>query len=191
MAHTEDHKNREGNQALSYNTTTPEFPKVNNNAFNVAPIQGGLASPSNKDLIPINKNIDVPGMPEGSNFNAAGGGIEALNQLPTIINNFSSKPTSSKEATGKVLSSAASGASIGLAAGGPLGAAIGLGVGATAGLIGNIGWRAKELERQDDVSIAEQEFDVNQRKQDYFLNSSREQIEGQKNLYLKSQGYTV
>jgi hypothetical protein len=189
----EDDKKKTGNQAVSYNTGLAQRPQVNLSSnfdsVKAKPIEGGLAQPT--ELAPTRTTqLDVPKMKDGAKFNAAGGGVAALNEAPSIIENFSSKPTSGKEATGKVLSATASGAQIGLAAGGPWGALIGAGVGATAGLIANRGWREDLDEENNEKALAKQDFDEQERKNLYYLNNSRESIESQKKLYLESQGYT-
>lgn len=120
----------------------------------------------------------------------ANAGLTALQELPGIINNFQTTPESHKEATGKVLSLASSGANIG-ASFGPLGAGIGAVVGAGAGLISNSKWEQKLVKKEDDAAIERNEDEIAERQQNYFLNKTAEQIKAEMNLFKEAQGYIV
>lgn len=111
-----------------------------------------------------------------------------VGEAPNIVNNFSSKPTSEKEATGKVLSMTASGASIGTAIMPGWGTLIGAGVGAIGGLIGNIGWKGKLAEQQETDYSQKLEQEEAERAQNYFLNKTAEQIKAERDLFAEAQG---
>lgn len=122
--------------------------------------------------------------------NLGSAGISALEELPNVIQNFSDKAESKEEATGKVLSLAGSSAKIGSAFG-PLGTGIGAGVGAIAGLIGNAGWERDKIKEDDKDLTKKLDDEVEERKRQYYLNSSAQSIQADRNLMLRSNGYSA
>jgi hypothetical protein len=119
---------------------------------------------------------------------AAAAGMASLNQLPGIVSNLNTTPETKKAATGKVLSLASSGASIGLAAGGPWGAAAGAVVGAVGGILSNKNWKGKLVEKKDKALVEDLNENVAERQQNYFLNKTAEQIKSEMNIFKESQG---
>jgi len=160
-------------------------------------LPGGTIAPKPGDALVNNPLLGVETKDAIANANELttgqkfmGAGIDALGQLPGIINNLSSKPQSSEEATGKVLSLAASGAKIGANFGG-LGAAAGTIVGAGAGLIKNEGWRGEMTEEADKQLAITQETNRKALIDNYINQHSSQQIEAQKNLLSSTLGYTT
>jgi len=135
------------------------------------------------------KDLDKMGDAGSVGGTAATMGVSALQEAPSIINNLSTDPTSSKEATGKILSMAASGASIGMAAG-PWGAAIGAVVGAGAGAIDNIGWKGRLMDSNDETSQGNLDAEKNKRLEELFYNSTSKQLEQEQKMLSQSLGYT-
>ena len=114
--------------------------------------------------------------------------MNALEQAPSIIANLNNDPTNSKEATGKVLSLAASGASIGAVAG-PLGAGIGAVLGTGAGIVDNIGYKQEFRDKEDKRVTEELDNDIAERTQNYYLNRTADQIKSEQQLFAKANGY--
>jgi len=119
-----------------------------------------------------------------------GAGIDTLGQLPGIINNFSSKPRSAQEATGKTLNMTMAGAKIGANFGVP-GAIVGAAVGFGAGALGNAGWGDKLTDEADQKMIAQQEESRKALIDDYVNRHTSKQIEAQKDLLSSTLGYTT
>ena len=169
----------------------------------ISPLVPTLARPTiikneTPGSIPLNdtpvKGVATPNLDidedSGLGDKFAGAGLSALAQAPNIITNLSTDPTSSKEATGKVLSMAASGAKIGSAFG-PWGTAIGAAGGAIAGGIDNIGYKKRFRAQEDEaeeIKIAEA---YNERKRLYFESNTSEQMKSEMDLLRQSQGYTT
>jgi hypothetical protein len=120
----------------------------------------------------------------------AAGGIAALGELPSIVNQFSDKPESAKEATGKSLSLTASGAKIGMAAAGPWGAAVGAVVGFGSGIIANSGWRKDLMEKNDKIAQVDLDNQKQDRMKQLFENSNSEQLQQEQKMLAQSLGYT-
>lgn len=126
--------------------------------------------------------------PESDLGKFGGAGIDALGEVPKLINAFDDKPKSGKEATGQVLQGAASGAKIG-ANFGPWGMAVGAVAGAGAGIIAGAGWKDALLEEEDKLAQEELDNTKMERARNYYLNSSSEQLQSQLNLHKKINGY--
>ena len=118
-----------------------------------------------------------------------GAGLGALSKAPSLINNFSNKPTSGKEAGGKVLQSSMDFASIGGAVLPGWGHAIGAVVGAGTAAIAQKGWRDDRRDEEDlEVRMLEEE----KRKElmdNYIANNTSKDIEAQKKIYASTLGY--
>lgn len=118
---------------------------------------------------------------------AATGAVTALGEAPNIINNLNTTPETSEAATGKVLSMASSGASIGMAAG-PWGALIGGAIGAGAGIVSNANWRGKLVAQNDDKLTDKLNAGQAERQQNFFMNKTADQIQAEMNIFKESQG---
>lgn len=156
----------------------------------------GITSPSINIKTPELKlpdtddtDIDISSKKGTNRFGKKAGtaGISALQELPNVINNLTTKPETEEAATGKVLSLASSGASIGSAFG-PWGTLAGAGVGAITGILDNAGWQQDLVEKKDDAAIEEDKNNIAERQQNYFLNKTAEQIKAERNLFAQSQG---
>ena len=115
------------------------------------------------------------------------GGIAALGELPNVIQNFGTDPRSEKEATGKVLSMAASGAKIGSVAG-PWGALAVGGAMAGAGLISNAGWKQDKVREDDEEAVDEEEERIAERQSNFYHNKTTEQIKAERDLFANANG---
>lgn len=154
-----------------------------------------LANPVSNKLaasVPVGLENALPPLTEESGVGAKLGtaGLSALAEAPKVISMMQTDPTSKEEATGKVLSMASSGAKIGSAFG-PWGTAIGAAVGTGAGLIDNAGWKGRLNDKNDAITEAEAEAMIAERKQNYYDNNTSKQMEANRNIYLKAQGYTT
>jgi len=119
---------------------------------------------------------------------ASGIASTAISEAPGIVATFSDKPTSKKEAGGRVMSMTASGASIGTSIMPGWGTLIGAAVGAGAGLVSNIGWK-KELLADNNESFAKQQAEREaELKQNYYLDKTTEQLKAEYDLYAEANG---
>ena len=130
----------------------------------------------------------TPSADGGLNWGA--GGMEALKQLPSVIDNFSGKPTTSGEAQGNIANNALSGASIGMQVGGPWGAAIGavaLGVGTA---VSNSGWYDEVLADNDRAVEKGLDQGKQDRMRDYISNKTSDQLKAEGKAYARALGYS-
>lgn len=118
------------------------------------------------------------------------GATAALDQLPNLIQNYSTDPTSTQEAGGKSLSMGASMAQIGGAIVPGWGHAAGFLAGTVMGAIDNKGWRQRLLEKEGDETIAKIEDARMQRAEEYYGQKSAEDIKKERNLLAQSMGYS-
>lgn len=125
--------------------------------------------------------------PEGLDW--GGAGLTALSKAPSLINNFSNKPTSNKEATGKILSSSMDFAAIGGAALPGWGHAIGAVVGAGTAAIANKGWGKAVRDEADKETLALEEEKRKELMDNYIANNTSQNIEAQKKIYASTLGY--
>jgi len=157
------------------------------------PVSSGavITTPDKLDVKPFASNLPTDG--EGFFSSEAGratvdGAITALGQAPKIIQNLSTDAKSSREATAKVLSMTASGASIGGAIVPGWGHLIGGAAGAIGGLAKNSGWADKVLDENNKQTELVADQNSAELKQNYYMNKSADKIQAELNMYKESQG---
>jgi hypothetical protein len=116
-------------------------------------------------------------------------GTAALEQLPSQLAMFSSKPTSASEANHRVIGSTANMAMAGMKAGGPIGAGVGAVVGLTTGLISNKGWFSEKLEKEDRIAVDEEEAKKQERINYYLAQNDSDRIKAEQQILARSLGY--
>lgn len=127
----------------------------------------------------------------GAGGKAAGGAMAAMGELPGIINNLETDPRSRKEAGAKVMSMAASGATIGGSIVPGWGHAIGAVVGAGAGVASNAGWMDRMVAENDAKIRTERADATESRLKGYYNSKSMGELKAQRNLMRKASGYSA